>query len=67
MTRGIIRDGNNPQATKKHLRNHTEMARCSQGTLCHFYEMAQRSLGAVCHPSDKPKRAANYAAPLVHC
>ena len=53
MTRGIIRDGNNPQATKKHLRNHTETA--------------QRSLGAACHPSDKPKRAANYAAPLVHC
>ncbi len=36
MTRGIIRDGNNPQATKKHLRNHIEMARCSQGTLCRF-------------------------------
>ena len=36
MTHEIIHDGNNPQATKKHLRNHTEMARCSQGTLCRF-------------------------------
>ena len=41
MTRGIIRDGNNPQATKKHLRNHIETAQRSLGAACQDRTPAQ--------------------------
>ena len=62
MTRGIIRDGNNPQATKKHLRNRTKMARCSQGTLCHFVKRNDDSWEQRAIPLTNQKGLRNCAA-----
>ena len=59
MTHEIIHDGNNPQATKKHLRNHT--AWVEQST------MARCSLGAACHPADNKTGLRSCAALLGHC